>query len=385
MGPTGPPARSGAWRVLRGWLLLAVAVAAGYGALRYFILAPRPLEVRVARIARGTVEWTVTNTRAGSVRARRMADVSAEVPGRVVALVRREGERAARGETIVRLDDRAAAAALTAAEREREVAVASAAQARVSREDAEREAARAEALFGRRTISEAERDRVRTVLDLARAAETVAATRVAQAESRLAQSRVEHARLEIAAPFDGIVAERWIEVGEWAVPGKPLLRCVDPADLYVRADLDEVDIAHVREGLPCRVTLDAWRGARLPGRISRVAPVVAEAREQSRTLEIEVALRPGLSADVEVILASSAPEALRVPAVAVMEGDRVLLAAGGVASARPFVAGLRNWEWVEARGGLAEGDAVIVSLDREAVREGARVRENDAGNGPGKR
>ena len=56
-----------------------------------------------------------------------------------------------------------------------------------------------------------------------------------------------------------------------------------------------------------------------------------------------------------------------------MEGGGLRAVGVVVPRARPFTAGLRNWEWTEVRAGLTAGDPVIVSLDRAEVRDGARV------------
>ena len=67
-------------------------------ALRATVLRPEPVEVRAEPLARGRVEETVTNTRAGTVKARRRAQLAPEVGGRVVAITHREGERVTAGE-----------------------------------------------------------------------------------------------------------------------------------------------------------------------------------------------------------------------------------------------------------------------------------------------
>jgi HlyD family secretion protein len=142
-------------------------------------------------------------------------------------------------------------------------------------------------------------------------------------------------------------------------------------------------MANLRVGLPVRVTLDPFRDRKLPGKIVRVAPYVSEIQEQNRTLEIEVdldrvsegiSLKPGTSADVEVIL-SDVRAAMRIPSRALLEGNRVLVAdRDGRARAVPLKLGIRNWEYAQVLEGLAGGEPVIVSLESERVKDGARVR-----------
>ena len=161
------------------------------------------------------------------------------------------------------------------------------------------------------------------------------------------------------------------------------MRLIDPEHLYVRAELDEVDLGPLRVGMVVRVTLDPYKDRRPAGKIVRIAPFVSEAQEQNRTLEVEVELgagieglelKPGTSADVEVILRER-DGVLRIPSQALLEGNRVLVAgADGRARAVALKIGLKNWEFAEVLEGLTEGDSVIVSLENEAVKDGALVR-----------
>ena len=127
--------------------------------------------------------------------------------------------------------------------------------------------------------------------------------------------------------------------------------------------------------------LDPLPGRQLTGHVSRVAPYVLDVEQQNRTLEIEVELQdralaatllPGTSADVEVIL-EVRPDVLRVPTPALIEERRVLRVADGRLEERTLEVGLRIWDFTEVRAGLAAGDRVVLSLDREGVRDGAAV------------
>ena len=99
--PTAPH-RPHRWRTALIWLaLLAAAVAA----LRLTVFAPQPVPVRVAEVRRGLVEQTVTNSRAGTVKARRRAKLSPENGGRAAAIPHRKGEPVAAGQVVLQLDD----------------------------------------------------------------------------------------------------------------------------------------------------------------------------------------------------------------------------------------------------------------------------------------
>jgi HlyD family secretion protein len=175
------------------------------------------------------------------------------------------------------------------------------------------------------------------------------------------------------------------------IPGQPVLEVVGLDRLYVSAPLDEIDIGRVREGLPARVTLDPYRGRVWQGLVNRVSPVVNDVKEQNRTLDVEVEMRPdpnapqpkpGTSADVEIILAKR-DGVLRVPTNAVIESKRVLVIENGIAVRKDVKTGLKNWDWTEVVGGLNEGAAVITSLEKQGVKAGARVVARAAADSAG--
>ena len=192
----------------------------------------------------------------------------------------------------------------------------------------------------------------------------------------------------IRAPFDGVIAEVAVELGEWITPSPPLLTApavvdvIDPTSLYVSAPMDEVDSAAIRTGQPAKVTVDSRPGASFSGSVVRVAPYVLDIEAQNRTVEIEVelddpkiaaTLLPGTSADVEVVL-EARDSVLRLPTSALLEGNRVLMAQDGRLVEQPVQLGLRNWDWAEIREGLSAEQAVVISLDRVEVKAGARVQ-----------
>jgi HlyD family secretion protein len=166
------------------------------------------------------------------------------------------------------------------------------------------------------------------------------------------------------------------------VPGQPVAEFMSLDSLYVSAPIDERDVGRVAVGQPVRVTVDAHPGRTWEARVSRLASVVDVTREQNRTVEVEVdvtprpgdpLLRPGLTADVEIVLERSAA-VLRVPSAAVMEGRRVLTVERGRAVERAVTIGLKSWEWTEVRSGLVEGETVVITLERPGLRAGVAVK-----------
>jgi HlyD family secretion protein len=369
-------------------LLLLVALVAAAAALRLTVFAPAPVTVRIAVVEPGTVEATVTNTRAGTVKARRRAKLSPESGGRVESLPLRRGDRVAAGEVVLALDASAQRAAAELAGRDVETAVARADEVCLGAAQAERERVRIARLAADAIVSPDALDRANANAEATAAACVAARAGAARARANLALAEVEVRKTVLLAPFDAVVAELSIEVGEWttpsppAMPVPPVVDLIDPGSLYVAAPMDEVDSGRLEVGLPARITVDARPGERFAGRVVAIAPYVLDREEQNRTVEIEAELAdpshlanllPGTSADVEVIL-ETREQVLRIPTGALIEGRRALVVgADGVLVERTVELGLRNWDFVEVRAGLAAGDRVVTSLDRAEVRAGARV------------
>jgi HlyD family secretion protein len=373
-------------RLLR-WLAWAAGIAAVALALRFTVLRPARVPVTVFRAVAGRVEESVTNSKAGTVKSRRRAELSTEVGGRVRELPVREGARVREGDVLMRIAEGDYRAQVDLQKSAVEAALSARVEACRTAEQLERELARNQALSREKLVSVEWLDQLESRRDASAAACAAAAARIGQAEAALAAARVNLEKTVLRAPFDGIVAEVTTEVGEWITPSPPglpippVIVLLDAGTTYVSAPMDEVDVGKVRTGQAVRITLDAFPGRSFTGRVTRVAPYVQDVQEQNRVFEIEVelddeqfarGLSPGTSADVEVVLAGK-DGVLRIPSSAILEGDRVLVVGEGRLESRPVQVGLKNWQYAEVTRGLSAGDAVVVSLDRAEVREGARV------------
>lgn len=370
---------------IRGAIVLLLVVVGVF--LKISVFTPTPLSVSVTNVERGRVEETVTNSRAGTVKARRRAKLSPEIGGRVADLPYRKGARVRAGDVLLRLHDDTQQAAVQMAKPELAVM-------EVKRERTCLEAARAEREFQRHQQLKA-RDLVST--DLLDKFENLSQTthvscKQSQAEIARARSAINEAKAELAktvliAPFDGVIAELDVELGEWttpsppALPVPPILDLIDPSSIYISAPMDEVDSSKIHEGQSVRVTLDPFPGQEHAGQVQHLAPYVLDVEEQNRTVEIEVelidqvfasTLLPGTSADVEVILAVK-DDVLRIPPSTLFEGQKVFVVKQETLSIRPIKIGMRNWDFVEILEGLSEGDHVVTSLDQEGLEEGLKV------------
>jgi len=118
---------------------------------------------------------------------------------------------------------------------------------------------------------------------------------VAQAEASLARAEAVYSETLLIAPFDGTVAHRLVQAGEFVAPGVPVLSLGDLSQLVVETnDLSEVSIAGVRAGQRVSVEVDALPGKKFTGRVVQVRPQ-AELKRGDTTYTVIIALDAGLS------------------------------------------------------------------------------------------
>ena len=367
-------------------LLVAAIAIAGIAAAIGYTMRAEPLRVVVVAVERGDVAATVANTRAGTVNACRRAGLSPALGGQMASLPVSKGDRVTAGQVLLELWNEDLRAEKVLAERD---AIASAARAKEScviADVADREAKRLVSLRERGISSEEETDRAVGDAQAKQAACEATRDLVRVSDARIDVATAALQRTILKAPFDGVIAEINGELGEFVtpspvgVPTPPTVDLIDSSCLYISAPIDEVDATAVRTGMPARITLDAFPDQRFPGHVRRVAPYVLEVEKQARTVEVEAEidnpeeydLMPGYSADVEVIL-DTRTDVLRIPALAIIDGERVLLLneQEGVIEERMIEKGVSNWEYSEIVSGLDGSELVILSVDREGVEAGA--------------
>ena len=106
---------------MKRWVIRAgiVLVLIGLGVFfKRHVFAPDPIIVSVVTVERGRVEETVTNSRAGTVKARQRAKLSPEIGGRIAEIPHRKGTFVRAGDVLLRLHDESQQAAVQMAKRE---------------------------------------------------------------------------------------------------------------------------------------------------------------------------------------------------------------------------------------------------------------------------
>ena len=367
------------WRALA---VLVVLVAAGVG-IALWVGRAQPIVVDLTEVGRGPVAETVTNTRAGTVKACQRAKLAPPAGGQIARLPVKKGDRVEKDQVLLELWNDDIRAELAVVEQDAAAAQARRDEACVAAKVARQESNRLARLVERKLVSVELAERAAGEADSREAGCRAAAAQIRVSQARIDAARARLERTLLRAPFAGTVAEINGELGEFVtpspvgIPTPPAVDVVDISCIYITAPIDEVDAPRVREGMPARVTLDAFKDRSFPAHVRRVAPYVLDTEKQARTVEVEAEiddrgdalLLPGYSADVEVILAEHA-DVLRVPTRALIEGSRVYVLEEGRARARPIETGLGNWEYTEVTQGLEAGQRVIVSIDREGLADG---------------
>jgi HlyD family secretion protein len=370
-------------------IVLAMIAVTALAALYFISNRPKTVEVEIVRVEPGEVRATVANTRVGTVKACRRALLAPATGGQVAAIYVKEGDHVKQDQLLMEVWNKDLKAQLNLQEAQIRANRAAAERACLLKAGALREAERISKLQKYNQIVSEEQVDIKVTNAKAQSAlcaEAHEAIGVSQANRNLVQAAIEKTR--VIAPFDGTVAEINVELSEFVTPSPvgvatlPAIDLLDVSCLYISAPIDEVDAPLIKTDMSACVSLDAFAEKRCSGRVRRIAPYVLEKEKQARTVEVEVILTdpkdlkgllPGYSADIEILLASK-QKALKVPAEAVFDQNKVLLLnADGVLEERQFTPGLSNWSTVEVLNGLDAGDLVVLSVGQEGVSAGVHA------------
>lgn len=296
----------------------------------------------------------------GTVVARNDSHLAAEVSGRI-AWVAEVGSVVKQGDLVARIDQNMAGMQL--ASDKANVARLSA-QLRFDREQADR----MENLFSQNAIAKSSRDQADSARDMDAAA-------LAQAQQTYERSRYEFDHSEIRAPFPGRVVARLINAGEYAAPGKDIVRLVDIDSIEVKTQAPIDTVRYLREGMP--VTVD-FGNRKVMANVRAIVPV---GDEISRTIEVRVALKANdaLVGDAaKVLVPSAAPrDVLAVPrdALVLREDNTYLFKVDrkDVATRVAVETGTEQGSVVEVHGPLKPGEHVIIR-GAQTLEAGQKVR-----------
>jgi len=190
-----------------------------------------------------------------------------------------------------------------------------------------------------------------------------AAARQARSAAEIARSRFE--RAAIRAPFDGIVTDRYVELGQLLVSGQRAVRVIDPSVLKLEAYLTQEEVPYASPGTVAEVTLGDG-GPVVQGTVTWVGMEADRATGKFK-LEIRIPnpdgrLRSGLIGRAR-LPKTVREDVLTIPRDAVLpyrHGDSVFVVEGDRALRRPLLLGPDQGALVTVRRGLEGGEKLIV-------------------------
>ncbi len=363
--------QNGFWARYRWWI---TAVAAMVIAGLWWQRSTQPLPVGVVEAREGPAERVLAIT--GRTRPQVTVTIVPKISGQIVRLTKGEGETVQAGELLVQLDAAAPRAALDEAQSN------IAAQQRAVAE-AQRNFERIAQLRERGLAIVKDFDQARFDLDQARSELVRVNASAREVTARLRDNT-------LVAPVSGVVLSRPVDPGQVVTPNTVIYEIAPLADVEVEADVDELFLAEVTEGLKADVLIAGREqavGATLYYISPKVDPRTGGAKVRLRLDESIEGLRSGLTADVNLII-ERRNEALTVARSAILGREktaRVLVVNDGVVEEKK----VEFLEWPSERvivlAGLAPGELLVAQPRPDLVGKRVEPTSDLAAAGAGDR
>jgi RND family efflux transporter MFP subunit len=323
---------------------------------------PAALRIPLARVETRALRATISAS--GTVEARRISEIAAEVPGRLESIPVRVGDEVAEGAPLFRIDPGPYEMALAEAR-------AGLALAHAESKNAAAEAERVRLLLEQSAASQQRYEQLRTRAEVARA-------RVAQMQARAARAERDLARTWVRAPYAGSVVER--RAHEGALAGtSPVLVLQESGALEAILDVPEATPVPVRVGGSVRLFVEGLadpietRVARVNDRVdpgTRTYQVRCTVEDASGTVKAGSYVRAEIEATRE-----TAGEVVPRSAIATRDGrNLVLRVEDETAHAVPVRVGILEGDDAEILSGLAPGDLVVEGEAAQRLADGTHLR-----------
>ncbi len=338
---SGPPA-------LLGVLLLGACQSEAPSEAKESAEETPPVPVETSAPVRGDVYAMYTGT--APIEAYAEADVIAKVAGEVRELLVEEGEQVSKGQVLARLDG----------ERLRLELNESQAKLRKLQRDYERNID----LKAKGLISDGDFEKIKYEMEALEAAFNLAS--------------LELDYTQIRAPIEGVVAERFVKLGNTISEGDALFKVTSLDPLVAYLHVPEREYRHISPGQPVGIEIDALADETIVAAVSRVSPIVDP---QTGTFKITVEIvdktrriKPGMFGRIGVIY-DVHENALQIPRSAIIEDQgaaSVFVIDGDRATRRPVSTGFSNRGMVEITNGLQDGEQVV-TVGQASLKQDSRV------------
>ncbi len=306
------------------------------------------IPVEVGRPTRGDIFAVYSATAA--LEADGEAEVVAKVGGEIVELLAEEGDIVKSGQILARLDgDRLRLETQ---------------QAKANLSKLEQEHKRNTDLRERGLISADAFENIRYEMDSLRAAYNMA--------------RLELSYTEIKAPIDGVIADRYVKLGNTITADEPVFHVSDMDPLLGYLHVPEREFRKLSPGQQVRISVDAMPDKSFSGVVARISPTVSPETGTFK-VTVEVAdsdghLKPGMFGRFNIIF-DKREQAILVRRSAIIVGDLdtvVYVIEDGVAHRRPITTGYTSDENIEIVEGLT-GDEEIVVVGQSGLKDGTKI------------
>jgi len=306
-------------------------------------------------------------------------DVKTETSGRLLALLKEEGDYVEKGELLAQQDETDALLGLRQAEANLATAMAARERAEVLEEHAKIEDERARNLLKSGGITDRDFQAAQMALKDARAQLRLAEAQIAQAQQAIAIARKRLNDCRVYAPISGQIERKYLNEGSHADANAPLYRIVDNQRLELELFVSSNQLGHLREGQSIRFNVLSYPAELFEARIKSINPAVqainrsisvrAAVPNHSRKLKAGMFARGWIITDVRdegylVPFNAVWRRAGQTPFIFVVEGD--------TARKREVTLGREQPEGIEITEGLKTGDVIVVEQYMELA-DGSRV------------
>ena len=302
----------------------------------------------------------------GDIRPMLEVNVYPKVPGKIIERLPVErGDFVKKGALIATLENKMIKAQIEEAEAALELA-------KTNLDVIEKDCIRLENLYREKALARQKLDHIRSQRKSAKA-------QVRRSEAVLQQLEILYKNHRIYAPISGYASARYVDRGNMSSVAQPIIRISSETEVKIVTTVTEKDFPHVRKGMKCEITVDAFPDRVFKGIISVINPTLDPA---TRTGELEIfvpnkdkLLRSGMFAHVRLYLGGKSTlvvnrDALnRLPGtgnyyVYVVQKDKAVL--------KNIETGFTQGNYVEVTNGLAEGEKVVVK-GQNRLKDGVSV------------
>lgn len=381
------------WSWVAGGVVVAVLLVVG-GYQLFSESAPVPVKVQMARMATVDSSSASVLDATGYVVARRQANVSSKVTGRVLEVLIEEGMTVTKGQIVARLDDVNARKSFDVTSAEMDAAKAQVAEVRARLTEAKLNFDRNNTLVQKQLVSQSAFDLAKANYESLRAQLNNREEIVKVNEKLIAQQKQNLDDYILRAPFAGVVIAKTSQPGEMISPisaGSGFTRTgictlVDMTSLEIEVDVNESYIQRVHSGQLAEAVLEAYPEWKIP---AKVAAIIPTADRQKATVKVRVAfqnLDPRILPDMGVKVSFLNPEpvekqkpkeslGIRVPTTAVRSNNEnkfVYVVKDGVVQERKVKLNASYGSDVYISEGLSAGEDFVVEISPQ-LKNGVKI------------